>query len=55
MVLNIYWNYGDAGDQYLDRVLTGFYPNLENFDVLPTYFSDPTDEDVLEAMVSVWL
>ena len=50
VVFDIYWNYGDAGDQYLGRVLTGLDPNSESFDVLPPYFPDPTDEDVVKAL-----
>ena len=50
MVFDIFWNYGDAGDQYLGRVSTGLDPNSESFDVLPPYFPDPTDEDVVKGL-----
>lgn len=50
MVFNIYWNYGDAGDRFLGRVLIGLDHDSESFDVLPPYFPDPTDEDVGKAL-----
>jgi hypothetical protein len=37
-VLDIYWKWAEAGDQYLGRVLAGFNPNDTTFDTLPPHF-----------------
>ncbi len=37
-VFDIYWNCGDAGDQYLEGVLSGLDPSKESFSVLPPHF-----------------
>ena len=37
-VFDIYWNYGDAGDQYIGRVLSSLDPSKESFSVLPPHF-----------------
>ena len=49
-VFDIYWNYGDAGDQYLGRVLSGLDPSKESFSVLPPHFLDTEQSEVDEAL-----
>lgn len=51
VVLDVYWRYADAGDQYLGRILAGLDPNNTGFDVLPPHFIvDMSNEDVKHAM-----
>lgn len=38
-VLDIYWKWAEAGDQYLGRVLAGFQPNSASFEQLPPHFT----------------
>ena len=50
-VLEIYWKYAQAGDNYLGRLLAGLDPNSETFAVLPPHFTVPmTNEKVQNAM-----
>jgi len=49
-VFDIYWNYGDTGDQYLGRVLSGLDPSKETFSVLPPHFVDTEQSDINDAL-----
>ena len=49
-VFDIYWNYGDAGDQYLGRVLSGLDPTKESFSILPPHFPITDHNDINEAL-----
>jgi len=52
-VLSIYWQFADAGDNYLGRCLAGLDPNSDTFAALPPHFSEVdmvNDVDYLEAM-----
>lgn len=46
-ILDIYWKFAEAGDQFLGRVLALFCPNSEGFDALPPHFimNDPMDDE----------
>ena len=53
-VLDVYWQFGDAGDNYLGRVLCGLDPNKNGFATMPPHFNVEgnlmEDEDIEEAM-----
>jgi len=56
-VLSIYWQFSDAGDNYLGRCLAGLDPNNDKFSALPPHFSDvafANDIDFKEAMILMY-
>ena len=50
-VLDIYWQFAEAGDAYLGRCLSGLDPNDSNFSVLPPHWTveSPLDDDDIAA------
>ena len=53
VVLGIYWQFADAGDNYLGRCLAGLDPNSDQFAILPPHFKDvnfAADPEYKEAM-----
>lgn len=52
-VLDIYWQFAEAGDSYLGRCLAGMDPNTSEFSVLPPHWitaSPMEDDDIKEAL-----
>ena len=52
-VLDIYWQFAEAGDSYLGRLLCGLDPNTSDFSVLPPHWiveSPLDDSDINEAL-----
>ena len=60
-VLDIYWRFAEAGDNYLGRCLCGLDPNCTTFSVLPPHWTvenpveDPDIGDALRLMYGVIL
>lgn len=58
-VLDVYWQFAEAGDNYLGCCLCGLDPNLSTFSVLPPHWTvenpvdDPNISDALHMMYSV--
>ena len=44
-VLDIYWRWAEAGDQYLGRVIVGLDPNSPDFCIMPPHFTVGLEND----------
>jgi hypothetical protein len=54
-VLDVYWKFAEAGDQYLGRILAGFLPNKTTFDTLPPHFTVGLEnQKVKDAVALCW-
>ena len=51
-VLDVYWKFGEPGDSYLGRCLSGLNPNNASFAILPPHFCtlEEDNSDVKEGM-----
>ena len=53
-IMDIYFKFGDPGDQYLGRIMAGLDPNSELFGILPPHFKESEkwieDPELKEAM-----
>ena len=47
-VFDVYFNFGECGDNYLGRILAGLDPNSTNFGDLPPYFKKDMNDDVIK-------
>ena len=52
-ILEIYMNFGDAGDRYLGRILAGLDPNYATFAIAPPHWTCPPDDEDLTAALSL--
>lgn len=52
-VLDVYWKYAEAGDQYLGRVLAGFQPNHSTFDTLPPHFTIGFENQTIKSAMCI--
>ena len=48
-VLDIYWTFAHAGDQYLGRLLSGLDPNSPDFACIPPNFVAGTENEHINA------
>ena len=46
-VLDVYWTFAHAGDEYLDRLLAGLDPNSHLFAAMPPHFLEGTDNEFI--------
>ena len=47
-VFDVYFNFGECGDNYLGGILAGLDPNSINFGDLPPYFKKDMNDDVIK-------
>jgi len=52
-VFNIYFNFGEVGNTYLDWILAGLNPNSPNFDQLPPYFTEGFKNTDVKAAIDI--
>ena len=56
-VLDVYWQFADAGDAYLGRCLSGLDPNDSKFSTLPPHWnleSPVNDDDIKEGLAIMY-
>ena len=47
-MLDIYWNFSESGDHYLGCILAGLDPHSADFGVIPTQFTVPSDDPLMQ-------
>ena len=47
-VFDMYFNFGECGNNYLGRILAGLDANATNFGDLPPYFKKEMNDDVIK-------
>ena len=47
-VLDVYWTFAHAGDQYLGRILAGLDPNSGSFAIIPPHFKDGMGNEIVK-------